>query len=200
MVLATASEWVIPGNVMASAIQNNRNGVKTRMVRQVDPMMCVAEGDRVVSMNESSSVVLLPPESIKPFTHGLIKEDPIDVVNDSDDEELTCDEKIDEKGSEKDYEVFSVDGMEMVAKTSDFDADALFVDAMANNDTESLNKKKQETTSVKEGKGWSQCEVVMSGSDDKTKAELDVNLHLTTTESLRKAKRRMERSFIDDYN
>ena len=39
----------------------------------------------------------------------------------------------------------------------------------------------------------------MSGSDDKTKAELDVNLHLTTTESLRKAKRRMERSFIDDY-
>ena len=35
----------------------------------------------------NASVALLPPESIKPFTHGLIKEDPIDVVDDSDNDE-----------------------------------------------------------------------------------------------------------------
>ena len=152
MVLATASNWVIPGNVMASAIQDNMNGVKSKMVRQVAPFMCIAEGNRLVSMNESSSVVLLPPEQIKPFTRGLIKEDPIDVVDDSDDEKLTCDEKNDEKGSEKDYEVFSVDGMEMVANTSDFDADALFVDAMANEDSESLNKKIKKQQALKKKK------------------------------------------------
>ena len=33
LVLATASDWVIPGNVMASAIQDNMNGVKSKMVR-----------------------------------------------------------------------------------------------------------------------------------------------------------------------
>ena len=79
----------------------------------------------------------------------------------------------------------------LLINTSDFDANALFVDAMADEDAESLNKKKQETTNVKEEKGWSQCELVLSGFDDKTKAELNVNLCLTTTESLRKAKRRM---------
>ena len=40
---------------------------------------------------------------------------------------------------------------------------------------------------------------MMGGSDDETKPELNVLLRLMTTESLRKAKRRMERSFIDDY-
>ena len=126
LVLATASDWVIPGNFMGSAIYD-------------------AKKDR-------SQVELLAPESIKPFTYRLIKEDPIDVFDDSDDEKLTCDEKLDEKGSEKDYEVFSVDGMEMVAKTSDFDADALFVDAMANNDTESLNKKSKKQQVLKKEK------------------------------------------------
>jgi hypothetical protein len=52
---------------------------------------------------ERSHVVLLPPEKISNLKRGSVKEDPIDVFDDSDDEKLKCDENVDVK---EDYEIF----------------------------------------------------------------------------------------------
>ena len=121
-----------------------------------------------------------------------MKEDPIDVFDDSDDEKLKCDENVDVK---EDYDVFSVDGSNVVVNTSEFDADALVENTIGNEET-------QETTiprSVKQEKSWFQCNSVMTESNDENKPELNTSLRLTSTDALRKAKRRMESCFIDDH-
>ena len=48
--------------------------------------------------------------------------------DDSDDERLNCHEKYDVKKEVNDYDVFSVDGTDVLLDASDFDADALFND------------------------------------------------------------------------
>ena len=81
LVLATASDWVVPGSVMSSAIYDCKQEL-------------------------SSKVELLQPESVGSMVRGSVKEDPIHICSDSDDEFLKCDEE------------------------SEFDADALFNDTL----------------------------------------------------------------------
>ena len=60
LVLAIASDWVMSGSDMHSAIYDSNNGVKSAMVRQTEPMMCMSEGNVMVLVKEPSTVVLLP--------------------------------------------------------------------------------------------------------------------------------------------
>ena len=86
LVLATASDWVASGKVVTSAIYDIKK--------------------------EGSYVELMTPEKIGSFARGLVKDDPIDVYDDSDKDELKVDKKKLSIKKEKSYDVFSVDGLD----------------------------------------------------------------------------------------
>ena len=66
LVLATASDWIVPGNIISSAINESKK--------------------------EVSSVRLLNPKEIGSVVREGMKENPIDVCEDLDEEELKCSE------------------------------------------------------------------------------------------------------------
>ena len=78
-----------------------------------------------------------------------MKENPIDVCEDSDEEELKCSEKFSVVKEVKDPDVYSVDGMDVMLDASDFDADALLADTLDvfepihNDESQMLNKPTQ---------------------------------------------------------
>ena len=113
LALATASNWVVPGNLIQSAIDETKK--------------------------ESASVNILPSGQIGLLSRGSVKNDPIDVCSDSDNEDKKvtaphytpcgmphndemCTHCIDEGLAE----VFSIDGMYETMNTSEFDAYVFF--------------------------------------------------------------------------
>ena len=100
LVLASVSDWVVSGNVIASSIRDVKK--------------------------DSSLVSLLHPEQIGSFRRGSVKDDAIDISEDSEVENVMYDEKVDVKKEEKYYDVFSVDGTDVILDSSEFDADALY--------------------------------------------------------------------------
>ena len=102
------------------------------------------------------------------------KENPIDVCDDSD-EDLKCSEELIKS------ETYSIDSMAELDAASDFDADVVFAD------------------SIDVFGPMGDSNVIKKKHDEKP-LELNVSLRLNTTDQLRKAKRRMEDCFIEDYS
>ena len=151
LVLATASDWVASGKVVASAICS--------------------------------------------FARGSVKDDPIDVYDDSDKDELKVDRKKFCIKKEKVYDVFSLDGLDTPVDTSEFNADEVFnnsVGIFESIDNQSISK------SVNQ-KGWTQVDATISSVSAKNPPDVNVSLRVDSTQQLRKAKRRMEDCFIADY-
>ena len=139
-------------------------------------------------------------------------EDPIDICSDSDDEKFQSDKEHNQSKKAMDYDIYSVDGSDMLVDLSSFDADALFADNLDVFDTitdliqESQVLSKPSEALVKplsgtqiKSKGWTQSDSVILDKCDKPTPDLNVSLCLTATDPLRKAKRRMEYCFMDDY-
>ena len=145
VMLATASEWIVPGSVISD--RTIASGVKSSFAEV-----------RVLKSEEIGSVVR---------EGGM--ENPIDLCDEYDEAELKCDEKLSK------CDEYSVDGMSAMIDASDFDADAAFVNGFEIFD--STNKPREEKTS-----------------------ELETSLRLDTTDELRRAKRKMENSFKNDYS
>ena len=98
------------------------------------PLMLATASDWVMSgsvMREaiygaksvSSSVRLLKPEELGSVVREGMKENPIDVCDMSDDECLKSEKQ-------KSYDVYSVDGSDMLVDPEGADADALFADSI----------------------------------------------------------------------
>ena len=152
LVLATASDWVMSGSVMRSAIYDNKQAVKI-------------EG--------GSEVRLLTGSEIANISREGMKENPIDVCDESDDEKLGCGESM--SGADK----YSVDGQNDIECMSDFDPDVVFNEGME------VLKPMNEPTK--------------SDNHEKVYSELNKQLRVDATDSLIRAKRRMEHAFMDDY-
>ena len=174
--MATASDWIVPGNIISSAINESKK--------------------------EVSYVRLLSPKEIGTVVREGMKENPIDVC-DSDEEDLKCDEKFSVDKEVKDPDVYSVDGMDVMLDASDFDADALLADTLDvfepihNDESQMLNKP---TQGVGKSKGWTQVDAIIDAKSDEKTPDLNVSLRLNSTDQLRKSKRRMENCFMDDYS
>ena len=116
-----------------------------------------------------SYVRVLKAEEIGALVREGGMKNPIDICDDSDKAELSCDEKLSK------CDDYSVNGMSEMIDTSEFDADVAFANG---------------------------CEIFDSTTkprEEKT-LELDTPIRLNTTDELRRAKRRMEYSFMDDYS
>ena len=161
---------------MSSAIYDNKSGVKSMMVKQVEPMMVTAEGNYVSKKeaNSLSSVRLLTSEEMSHVVCEGRKENPIDVCDDSD-EDLKCSEKLIKS------ETRSIDGVDEFAVGSDFDADVVFAEGLEVFNAASNNVNDTDV-----------CE--------KKCPEMNVPLRLDATDAFIRAKRRMEYSFMDDYS
>ena len=147
LILATASDWVVRGNVVSSAIYD-------KDVREV----------RMLKSEEIGSVVM----------EGRM-ENPIEVCDDSDEEKLKCDDSL------VNVDNYSVDVMTQIDSAPDFDADVVF--ASGSEIFESIKKER----------------VINEKSKQKT-PEWDTPLRLITTDEVRRAKRKMEYAFMNDYS
>ena len=120
----------------------------------------------------SAAVHLLNPNEIQNTVREGMKENPIDVEDNSEDEPFEA-----ETGTSVDH--YSVDGVTVAVKTSDFDA-AEFMNEVADEVAdEQTNSRTEESR--------------------KETVELDRMLRVEGSKALRKAKRRMEEAFMNDY-
>ena len=152
VVLATASDWVVPGSVMRSAISDMKDG-----------------------SNQFTSVRLLKSDEIRAIVREGRRENPIDICDDSDEGDLSCDEELSNSENK------SVEGMDEFVTGSDFDADVVFASSV-------------------DIFGGVKNDKIVEVSHEEKQPELNISLRLDTTDQLRKAKRRMEYCFMDDYS
>ena len=115
----------------------------------------------------------------------------------------------------KDYAVYSVDGADMLVDPSSFDADVLFADSIdvfepispeeeqvfniPNREERKTNESNPVIGKQSLSKCWEQTDSVLVDRSIKETPKVNVSLHLEPTDQIRKAKRRMESAFIDDY-
>jgi len=132
------------------------------------PSFCMDNRQFMQTSVNSAGVHLLQPNEIQRTVREGVKENPIDVVDNSDEE---CIEP--EVGHSVDH--YSVDGVDHTVKPSEFDANDFLSEVVD-----------EPVTPCSEG-------------NRKETLELDRSLRLADTKSLRKAKRRMEESFMNDY-
>ena len=120
----------------------------------------------------SAAVHLLNPNEIQNTVREGNKENPIDVGDDSEDENVEA-----ETGTSVDH--YSVDGVTVAVKPSDFDASEFINEVADEVADEQTNSRPDESR--------------------KETVELDRMLRVEGTKALRKAKRRMEEVFMNDY-
>ena len=173
-----------------SVIYTNESAQPTQVVN-TQPLMLATVSDWVMSgydMNRSiysvkkeeksmSSVQLLKPDMIGEVVREGRAENPIDICDDSDEGELSCNEVLTEVKKE------SIDGyrLENIATMSDFD-----LDIVISNSVDIFGPLSNKVGNIEE--------------DVKKQPELGVSLRLHTSDELRRAKRRMEYCFMDDYS
>ena len=147
---------------------NNQPLVLARASTGILPSFVVDEHRFMQSSVNSAGVSLMKPNELENIVIDGAQANPIDIEDDSEveivePEELTS------------VDHYSVDGLDVVVHTSEFDANEFFnevVDETTNTHTEEAHK---ETL------------------------ELNRMMRVDVTKSLRKAKRRMEESFMDNY-
>ena len=132
------------------------------------PKFCMDNRLFMQTSVNSAGVHLMQSNEIQKTVREGVKENPIDILDNSD-------EEIVESEVVESVDHYSVDGVDHSVKPSEFDAN------------EFMNEVKSESAEV------------TPKSEPKELPELDRMLRLNPTKALKKSKRRMESSFVDDY-
>ena len=138
----------------------------------------------------SSSVRLLKPEELGSVVREGMKENPIDICDMSDDECLKSEKQ-------KSYDVYSVDGSDVLVDPDGFDADALFADSI--DVFEPISREEAKIFNSPRVSGWILTDSVIKEEPIEDPPAINVSLRLEATDQLRKAKKRMEDVIMDDY-